>query len=187
MAPRTFSESEKNALKHSVNRWLTESQRWKDEFETLLPKPMVDYPSDTDSLVISATYFLIAAGCTYYHCQTLLEAKLGGRNEAKKELEKYRKRYPAIQSLLDRRDWLNHGAINRKPDFQLVFAMVKGPDKTFEEALSEIKHKDRVTIKQSVRLLWGDKDELSTDEILHWQQVVISELKKMIEEIGYNS
>jgi hypothetical protein len=183
MPRRSLTESEKNSLERSVYRWLAECQRWVDDFDRLLPEKMTDYPSDTDSLIITATYFIMAAGCVYLHCQSLLEAKLGSRKAADNWLKTRRTESPLLQTLLDRRDWLNHGAIYRSPDFQLVFAMVKGPDRTIEEALAELEHKNTVTVYERVRLRWTDGFGEPTDDISYWQREVLSELNIMIEEI----
>jgi len=190
---RQLTENEKNELEISVKRWLSECKRWVEEFEILQPEKLNDfYTSDNiDSFVIPATYFIMTAGCVYLHCQSLLEAKLGDKNRAKSWLDVRRNNSPDLQSLLDRRDWLSHGAIYRNQDFRLDFAIVKGPDKTIKEAIDEIINgngefingKKVVKIREGVSLRWTDGYGKPTDNVVRWQKNVVTELESIVDDI----
>ena len=137
MSRLAFTESEQCGLEHSAHRWLAECERWMQDFDTLQPDPMLDFPSNLDNLVICAMYFIMAAGCVYYHCQSLLEAKKG-KEKAITWLKTRRSMFPSLQTLYERRNWMTHGSLRNNRDFKLMFAVVEGPDKTIEEALAEL-------------------------------------------------
>jgi len=183
MSRRALTESEKASLERSAYLWLIECQRLANEFDALVPDKSKDLPSDTDAFIITATYFIMAAGCTYLHCQSLLEAKLGTREKANKWLRSRCSNFASLQTLVDRRDWLNHGAIYRSPDFKLTFSIHKGPDKTIDEVLTELERVKKVNIKETVRLRWTDGYGKPTDNVSLWHKEVISQLKSIIEDV----
>ena len=178
--PRAFTLDEKQLLEISVQRWLKECQRWAENFDTIISENANTLPDDTDSLVIAATYFIMAAGCVYLHCESLLESNLGAK-DAKKWLKN---NFPlSLQVLKDRRDWINHGAIYRSPDFELVFHMFKGPDKTIQKAFDELQYNKEVMIREVVRLSWTDGYGKPTDDIMQWHQDVIADLERLSQDI----
>jgi len=183
MSRRAFTESEKALLKRSADLWLIECKRLANEFDALILNKDQDFPSYTDPFIITATYFIMAAGCTYLHCQSLLEAKLGTREKANRWLESHCTNFPSLQTLIDRRDWVNHGAIYRSPDFKLTFSIHKGPDKTIDEVLTELEHAKKVSIKETVRLRWTDGYGNPTDDVALWHKEVISQLESIIEDV----
>jgi hypothetical protein len=182
---RPLTLSEKNELTRSVNRWRREAVRWADEYDRLLPQPLKDFPTtdNADDLTIAATYFLFAAGCVYAHCQSLLGEKLGGPKAANKWLEQRRDASLSLNALKDRRDWITHGAIDRHPDYQLVFSMVRGPDKTLQEAFEEAKLTGRATVDETIQLRWTDGYGKPAEEISQWQRLVVQELQQMVEDV----
>lgn len=180
---RLLTESEKASLERSAYGWLTECQRLANDFDVLIPDKAQDFPSDTKAIIITAAYFIMAAGCTYLHCGSLLEAKLGTKKKAEKWLKRRRTNSPSLQTLIDRRDWINHGAIYRSPDFKLIFSIHKGPDKTVDEALAELERGKKVSIRETIRLQWTDGYGNPTDDVSLWHKEVISQLESIIKYV----
>jgi hypothetical protein len=184
MGSRSLTNAEKKALLPSLRSWLGESERLARDVENLLHSNASSGPNWIAQLAWKMTYFILASGCVYLHCQSLLEAKLGTRNRANAWLRRRRANCPSLQTLRNRRDWLNHGAIYRCRNFNLVLDVFKGPDKGFGKALAEARRNKSSAIREIVTAQWTDGYGRPVENVLRWQESLLSDMRRMVEDIN---
>ena len=128
--------------------------------------------------------FIVAAGCVYLHCKSLLEAKTGSKQTADKWLADRLKERPVLQALVDRRNWINHGALYRNPNYTLTFVQVEGVDRTTADLVYEAaKNKGSVIWNAGNTFCWIAEDETIEHSVTYWQEKVVSELSEMVRDI----
>lgn len=185
----TLTQDEKVAIarncKNGIQFWLMECQRLSEQFAVA---------SNMTDLITSATYFLMAAGCAYLHCQTLIEV---AKRQAAGDAWMYDlSNDPALKSLKTRRNMVNHGGIRKMPGYLLGkhYSVVLTDTISFGDSLSIVKEggvshqtlTDPPTpVQQSppiVRFSWLDKDSQGEADMTEWHREVIASLQKVTED-----
>ena len=108
-----LTPEEKQHLFHRMRMWREECDFQANQYETLRNEPNIA----PHRIEMAATYFIIAAGCVYYHAKEILEGKLT-RKLTEAFLHNLRNADPDLKAIYDRRTWLNHGAVSPPKSMQ---------------------------------------------------------------------
>ena len=91
----------------TMRRWRQEAERWADEFDARLAAET----NTEDELLMLSDYFLFTAGSVYYYANELERVRRGV--DTRNPLTAYKNVRPLLKSLVDRRDHVAHGYLDK--------------------------------------------------------------------------
>jgi len=168
----TISSEDKQALFHRMKVWRTECDFQADQFE-LLGNEATIVPHRIE---MAATYFIVAAGCVYYHAKEIFEDKLG-TTKGRKHLDDIIAADPDLQAIIDRRNWLNHGAVSstKGPRGDNPYKLAKHHHLSIQTSFDTGQSK---TIKYSIG--WIGSDTNSYKDMTDWHTKARTSLDRLL-------
>lgn len=169
-----LTPEEKQHLFHRMTMWREECDFQANQYETL-GKALNIVPLRVE---MAAAYFIMAAGCVYYHAAEILEHKLGTQR-GRKHLKQITEADPDLQAIMDRRNWLNHGIVSspKNPQRDKAYSMSRNHHAAIESDLATGQSK---TISYS--LGWADIDINDYKDMFDWHKKACDALDRLLDD-----